>query len=191
MICSKYNKLYPNLNGIMKQPHVIWGFIHDIWSYSCISAHPGFDSIVLFVEPHVALYKQPYVDIICARFESFPMCNYCMTSIPKVLVFSILCTILWAPHPPAPPLPHFTFCCITLLFRNAHVSIFRYWKKWKITFNMIPNIPWYVKYFWCENYNIVILEKLCNSSTLLMELFVICGLPCTCSAKATFFLHCL
>ena len=23
-------------------------------------------------------------------------------------------------------------------------------KEQKIIFNMIPNLPWYVKYFWCE-----------------------------------------
>ena len=31
---------------------------------------------------------QPYVNIIlCARLENFPMGNFCMTSISKVLVF--------------------------------------------------------------------------------------------------------
>ena len=30
---------------------------------------------------------QPYIGIICARFESFPMSNICMTSISKILIF--------------------------------------------------------------------------------------------------------
>ena len=48
-------------------------------------------------------------------------------------------------------------------------------KRKKNIFHMIPNFSWYVKYFWCETYYIVIFEKSCNSSTLLMELFTICG----------------
>ena len=48
-------------------------------------------------------------------------------------------------------------------------------KRTKIIFNMIPNIPWYVKYFWCELNYILIFEKSCNSSTLVTELFMICG----------------
>ena len=32
-------------------------------------------------------YKQPYVKIICVRFENFPMNKFCMTSISKDLVF--------------------------------------------------------------------------------------------------------
>ena len=59
---------------------------------------------------------------------------------------TILCTILWALHSPAPPLTHFTFWRMTLLFLNVQVSIFWLWIERKITFNMIPNMPWYVKY---------------------------------------------
>ena len=63
--------------------------------------------------------------------------------------------------------------CISLLFRNVLVSAFRYQKERKITLNMMPNMPWYVKYFGGKLNYIVIFEN--NSSTLLMELFMICG----------------
>ena len=94
----------------------------------------------------------------------------------KSSFFSNLCTFLWALHPPVPPLPYVTFWRITLLFLNMQVSIFWYLKEQKITLNIIPNMPWYVKYFGVKRNYIVIFEKLCNSSTLLMELFMICGL---------------
>ena len=61
-------------------------------------------------------------------------------------------------------------------FVSQHaVFLFRHQKVWNITFNMTPNMPWYVKYFGVKRNYFMILRKLCNSSTSLMEIFMICG----------------
>ena len=103
-------------------------------------------------------------------------------SISKVLVFlnfvyNPMGASSTSTSPTGSPLPQFIFWCITSLFCIVQISIFCYKKEQKKKFSLI----WYQTYldmwsiFGVKLNYIVIFENWCNSSTLLMELFMICG----------------
>ena len=131
MICSKNNKLL-HINT------------------------PWIKSIVLFVVAHVALikwywYKQLYVNIIYARFENFPMSNFCMTSISKVPVFlNFVYSPMGASSTGSTPTTIYILMHNFIISYRAGFDLSLSKRAKKNIFNMIPNTPWYVKYFWCK-----------------------------------------
>ena len=58
--------------------HINTPWIKQYWYICCGSFSVN---LLILVQETIGIY------IICARFESFPMCSFCMTSISKVLVF--------------------------------------------------------------------------------------------------------
>ena len=154
MFCSKNNKRYSNLKGIMKQPYLIWVSIHDMWSYFCI--------FTPCIKQYRFICSSPcstnFVILVQATISKYYMCKvwkfsneyFCMTSISNVLVF-----LNFVYNPMGTSSTGSTPTAIYILMHNFIISNragfnLSLLKRAKIIFNMIPNIPWYVKYFWCE-----------------------------------------
>ena len=112
-------------------------------------------NLVILVQATICQYYM-------CKVESFPMSIFYMTliSISKVLVFLNFVSIPTGTSPTDAPrrLTHrlhpttiYTFMYNFIISYCAGL-IFRYVKEQNILFNMIANIPWYVKYFRCETY---------------------------------------
>ena len=90
MICGINNKIYLNLKGIiLKQLHLISRVFLDFIIIVHINTpwKNCFIIVAYLAQTHWYWYKQPLMDILWAKFESLPMCNFCMTPILKVLAF--------------------------------------------------------------------------------------------------------
>ena len=122
------------------------------------------------------LVQVTILSIICARFENFPMSNFCMTSFSKVLVF-----INFVYNPMGASTTGSTPTTIYILMHNFIVSYCAGFDLSLLKRAKKLSLIWYQTYldmwsiFGVKLNYIAIFEKSCNSSTLLMELFMICG----------------
>ena len=148
---------------------MIYDHIFAYFAYFC----PCSTNLVVLVQATISKYYMCKVWKLSNEY-------FCMTSISNVLVFLSFVYNPMSTSPTSASSTGSTTTTIYILMHNFNISYRAGFnpsllKRAKIIFIMIPNIPWYLNNFRVKRNYIVIFEESCNSSTLLMVLFMICG----------------